>query len=37
MLNKKVLKKLYFPNLTTQEDLALWLIVARKGFQTKTF
>ena len=37
MLNKKVLKKLYFPNLTTQEDLALWLMVARKGFILKHF
>ena len=37
MLNKKVLKKLYFPNLRTQEDLALWLMIAKKGFTLKHF
>ena len=37
MLNKKVLKKLYFPNLTTQEDLALWLMIAKNGFILKHF
>ena len=35
MLNKKILKNLYFPNLTTQEDLALWLMIAKKGFKLK--
>ena len=35
MLNKKILKNLYFPNLTTQEDLALWLMIAKKGFRLK--
>ena len=35
MLNKKVLKKLIFPNLTTQEDFGLWLKIARKGFKLK--
>ncbi len=35
MISKKIFSKIYFPNLTTQEDFALWLKLARQGVQLK--
>ncbi len=35
MINKKIIKNLNFPNLTTQEDFGLWLKLARNGFKLK--
>ena len=35
MINKKILSKIHFPNLTTQEDFALWLKLSRQGVELK--
>tara|TARA_Y100000389_G_scaffold205031_1_gene262178 strand:+ start:2252 stop:3007 length:756 start_codon:yes stop_codon:yes gene_type:complete len=35
MINSKILSKIHFPNLTTQEDFALWLKLARQGVKLK--
>ena len=37
MINRKILPDIYFPNLKTQEDYALWLKLARKGHKLKHF
>ena len=31
MISRKILSKIHFPDLTTQEDFALWLKLARQG------
>lgn len=33
MIHKKILKKIVFPNLKTQEDLGLWLKLCRQGIK----
>ena len=33
MLHKKILKRIVFPNLKTQEDLGLWLKLCRQGIK----
>ena len=33
VINLKKIKKLKFPNLKTQEDFALWLLLLRKGYK----
>ena len=35
MVHKKLFSKLVFPSLKTQEDYALWLKLARQGFELK--
>ena len=35
MVNEKIFSKIYFPNLKTQEDLALWLKLLRQGIKIK--
>ncbi len=35
MIHKKLISKIFFPNLKTQEDYALWLKLARKGFKLR--
>ena len=35
MVNKNIFSKIYFPNLTTQEDFALWLKLLRQGTKIK--
>tara|TARA_B100000963_G_C22589563_1_gene654815 strand:- start:473 stop:1228 length:756 start_codon:yes stop_codon:yes gene_type:complete len=35
MINKKIISSIHFPNLSTQEDFALWLKLARKGIKLK--
>ena len=35
MIHRKLVKKIIFPNLKTQEDFALWLKLARQGFELK--
>jgi teichuronic acid biosynthesis glycosyltransferase TuaG len=35
MINKKISSKINFPNLTTQEDFALWLKLLRQGVKLK--
>ena len=35
MIHKKLLPKLFFPSLKTQEDYGLWLKLARQGFKLK--
>tara|TARA_B100000965_G_C19570070_1_gene748681 strand:+ start:348 stop:1103 length:756 start_codon:yes stop_codon:yes gene_type:complete len=35
MINKKLISKIFFPSLKTQEDYALWLKLAREGFELK--
>ena len=37
MVSKKIFTKIYFPNLTTQEDFALWLKLIRQGVKLKHF
>ena len=37
MISRKILPDIYFPNLKTQEDYALWLKLARKGHKLKHF
>ena len=37
MVKRKLLSKMYFPALKTQEDYALWLKLARKGYKLKHF
>ena len=33
MIHKKILKRIVFPNLKTQEDLGLWLKLCRQGIK----
>ena len=35
MIHRKLYKKLMFPKLKTQEDLALWLKISKKGYKLK--
>ena len=35
MVNKNIFSKIYFPNLNTQEDFALWLKLLRQGTKIK--
>ena len=35
MIHRKLVKRIIFPNLKTQEDFALWLKLARQGFELK--
>ena len=35
VVTKKILKYLYFPNLRTQEDFAVWLKLCRKGVKLR--
>ena len=35
MIHKRLISKISFPNLKTQEDYALWLKLARKGFKLR--
>ena len=35
MISRKIIKKIYFPNLITQEDFALWLSLLRKNYRIK--
>jgi len=37
MISRKILPDIHFPNLKTQEDYALWLKLARKGYKLKHF
>ena len=30
MISRKIIKKIYFPNLITQEDFALWLFIEKE-------
>ena len=35
MINRSIIRSVHFPNLKTQEDFALWLKLARKGYKLK--
>ena len=35
MIHRKLFKRIIFPNLKTQEDFALWLKLAKQGFELK--
>ena len=35
MISRKIIKKIYFLNLITQEDFALWLSLLRKNYRIK--
>tara|TARA_B100001057_G_scaffold476121_1_gene543676 strand:- start:5574 stop:6323 length:750 start_codon:yes stop_codon:yes gene_type:complete len=37
MIDKKIINRMRFPNLKTQEDFALWLFLLRKGFKLRHF